>query len=359
VERRTPGPVRPSPEREVPPAVGPRPVAAQPREQHRRGHAQVGEVEEDDRHRDEHGEHALVADVDEQQRHRETADHERGHDRRPGLPRDPGDRRAEREAVVARHREHHADAGGVHRQRAHGDRQGGVEQEEVAERLAERVLDDEGQPQRADLLRVDVAHGHHERMVNMIKAVKGWYEDVEVIAGNVATSSGCVDLAEAGADAIKVGIGPGAACTTREVTGFGVPQLTALEECVRVKELFPNIKIIADGGIKNSGDIVKALAFGADTVMLGRLLAGAKEAPHPGQYFGNASARIRDYRAPEGVEGQVEVEGFLEDIIKNLTWGIRSGLSYAGVSSIYHLHSKDIEYTIVSPQTMTETRTRI
>jgi len=229
----------------------------------------------------------------------------------------------------------------------------GLDSEETGKRY--EALYKEG----ARIFCIDVAHGHHERMVNMIKAVKGWYEDVEVIAGNVATSSGCVDLAEAGADAIKVGIGPGAACTTREVTGFGVPQLTALEECVRVKELFPNIKIIADGGIKNSGDIVKALAFGADTVMLGRLLAGAKEAPHPGQYFGNASARIRDYRAPEGVEGQVEVEGFLEDIIKNLTWGIRSGLSYAGVSSIQELHNTDLEYTIVSPQTMTETRTRI
>ena len=153
----------------------------------------------------------------------------------------------------------------------------GLDSEETGKRY--EALYKEG----ARIFCIDVAHGHHERMVNMIKAVKGWYEDVEVIAGNVATSSGCVDLAEAGADAIKVGIGPGAACTTREVTGFGVPQLTALEECVRVKELFPNIKIIADGGIKNSGDIVKALAFGADTVMLGRLLAGAKEAPHPGQ----------------------------------------------------------------------------
>ncbi len=206
---------------------------------------------------------------------------------------------------------------------------------------------------------IDVAHGHHDRVIDMIKTVKGWYEDVEVIAGNVASGTACYDLAEAGADAIKVGIGPGAACTTREVTGFGVPQLSALMDCVTVKEFFPDLKIIADGGIKNSGDIVKALAFGADTVMLGRLLAGAREAPHPGEYFGNASARINDHRSPEGVEGRIEVEGELEDILKKLTWGIKSGLSYAGVKSIEDLHEERTEFVVTSPQSMLETRTRI
>ncbi len=206
---------------------------------------------------------------------------------------------------------------------------------------------------------IDVAHGHHDRVIDMIKAVKGWYEDVEVIAGNVATYPGCYDLAEAGADAIKVGIGPGAACSTREVTGFGVPQLSAIDQAIWVKDSFPDVKIIADGGIKNSGDIVKALAFGADSVMLGRLLAGAEEAPHPGEYFGNASAKIRDYRSPEGVEGQVPIEGSLEDIVKKLNWGIKSGLSYAGVFTIEELHDLELEYSTVSPQTMTETRTRI
>lgn len=206
---------------------------------------------------------------------------------------------------------------------------------------------------------IDVANGHHDRLINTIRAVKSWYEDVIIIAGNVATYDACFDLAEAGADAIKIGIGPGAACTTREVSGFGVPQLTAIIQCDKIKSDFPNIKIIADGGIKNSGDIVKALAFGADTVMVGRLLAGVNEAPHPGEYFGNASSRMRDYRAPEGVEGEVEAAGNLEDVLKSLSWGIKSGFSYAGVDNIFDLHENDLNYVVVSPQTMTETRTRI
>jgi IMP dehydrogenase len=207
---------------------------------------------------------------------------------------------------------------------------------------------------------VDVAHGHHYRVTDLIEKLRVEYGDtIEIIAGNVATSLGCSSLAEAGADAIKVGIGPGAACSTREVTGFGVPQLSALFECAQAKEIYPNLRIIADGGIKNSGDIVKALVFGADAVMIGRLFAGANEAPHPGEYFGNASSRVRDYRAPEGVEGAVDIEGPLEDIVKKLNWGIKSGLSYAGCESIDELHGTDIDYMVVSPQTMNETRTRI
>lgn len=207
---------------------------------------------------------------------------------------------------------------------------------------------------------VDVAHGHHERVEDAIQWLRESYGDeIEIIAGNVATLSGTLDLAEAGADAVKVGIGPGAACTTREVSGFGVPQLSALIEANAAKGEFPDLKIIADGGIKNSGDIVKALTFGADTVMLGRLLAGAAEAPHPGEYFGNASARIRAYRAPEGIAGVIGIEGELEDIIKKLNWGIKSGLSYAGVKSIRELHQTDIEYSVVSAQSMEETRTRV
>jgi IMP dehydrogenase len=206
---------------------------------------------------------------------------------------------------------------------------------------------------------IDVAHGHHDRVLDMIQYVRQGYNDSVVIAGNVATYDGAFDLAEAGADAIKVGIGPGAACTTREVTGFGVPQVTALIDCSQIKNDFPNVKIIADGGIKNSGDIVKALVFGADTVMLGRLLAGVNESPYPGIYFGNASSRVKDYRAPEGIEGTVEQTGSLEDTLKSLAWGIKSGLSYAGAHSIFDLHENDLKYVRVSPQTMTETRTRI
>jgi IMP dehydrogenase/GMP reductase len=206
---------------------------------------------------------------------------------------------------------------------------------------------------------LDVAHGHHDRVVEKLNKYKSMYPGVSFIAGNVATYLGCYDLAEAGADAIKIGIGPGAACTTREVTGFGVPQVSAIMECSLVKKDFPEVRLIADGGIKNSGDIVKALAFGADSVMVGRLLAGVDEAPFPGEYFGNASSKVRDYRAPEGVHGTIERSGNLEDVIKNLTWGIKSGLSYAGCNSIYDLHETDIDYVITSSQSMLETRTRI
>lgn len=205
---------------------------------------------------------------------------------------------------------------------------------------------------------IDVAHGHHDRVIDWITIIRQ-NPDAVVIAGNIATYDAAFDLAEAGADAVKVGIGPGAACTTREVTGFGVPQLSAIMEVRRAQADFPNLKIIADGGIKNSGDIVKALAFGADTVMLGRLLAGVNEAPYPGEYFGNASARVRNYRAPEGVEGTVESTGSLEDTLKSLVWGIKSGLSYAGCDSIFDLHETDVHYVTVSSQTMLETRTRI
>ena len=207
---------------------------------------------------------------------------------------------------------------------------------------------------------IDVAHGHHDRVINLIQNLRdGYGDDIEIIAGNVATDVGTWDLAEAGADAIKVGIGPGAACTTREVSGFGVPQITAIATCSAVRTEFPGLRIIADGGIKNSGDIVKALSFGADTVMLGRLLAGAEEAPHPGEYFGNASSRLKDYRSPEGISGTVDVEGSLEDIIKKLNWGIKSGLSYAGSKSIFDMQETGVKYIVVSPQSMNETRTRI
>lgn len=207
---------------------------------------------------------------------------------------------------------------------------------------------------------IDVAHGYHRRVVETIRNLREKFGDtIELIVGNVATADAVSDLASEGANAIKVGIGPGAACTTREVTGFGVPQISAISSCATAKNYFPDLKIIADGGIKNSGDIVKALAFGADTVMLGRLLAGVRESPYPGEYFGNASSRIRDYRSPEGISGVVEVAGHLEDVIKNLTWGIKSGLSYAGVKDIDELHAYPPDHVIVSSQSMNESRTRI
>jgi IMP dehydrogenase len=205
---------------------------------------------------------------------------------------------------------------------------------------------------------IDVAHGHHVRVIEAIDWLKS-ARDINLIAGNVATADGAFDLTEAGADVIKVGIGPGAACTTREVSGFGVPQLSAIMDVNRIKEAFDYVKIIADGGIKNSGDIVKALAFGADTVMIGRLLAGTDESRNPGEYYGNASTRVRDYRSPEGVIGEVERNGPVTDVLKTLAWGIKSGLSYAGAASIAELHANPVEAVTVTPQGMWETLARV
>jgi len=178
------------------------------------------------------------------------------------------------------------------------------------------------------------------------------------MAGNIATLAGASFLAEAGADAIKVGIGPGAACTTREVTGFGVPQVTAIQNVSLVREYYPHVRIIADGGIRNSGDIVKALYFGASAVMIGSLFAGADEAPTPGVYYGNASHIVNGHNAPEGVSGYVERRGSVKEIVKNLTWGIRSGLSYAGASTIPELRD-NVRYQIITPNGLAESRARV
>jgi len=213
---------------------------------------------------------------------------------------------------------------------------------------------------------LDVAHGHHEQVVQLVKDLKDSRPDATLMVGNVATAQGTAALLMAGADAIKVGIGPGAACRTREVTGFGVPQLTAI---MNVREQIDywnrntvedryDIPIIADGGIKNSGDIVKALAAGADAVMLGSLLAGADEAPKPGEYFGNASSRVNGHRAPEGVEGTVPTTGPVENILKELTWGIRSGISYAGATNIQELQ-ENAQWIRVAPGVAQESAVRV
>jgi len=190
---------------------------------------------------------------------------------------------------------------------------------------------------------LDVAHAHCERVEKFLEEEWWVHKDhSHIIVGNIATAEAARFLMELQVDGIKVGIGPGAACTTREVTGFGVPQLSAIME-VRdqiEKSVAAGCKrptLIADGGIKNSGDIVKALAAGADTVMLGRLLAGADEAPHPGEYFGMASKRVNNHNAPEGAEGQVEKTGPVADTIKQLAWGIRSGVSYGGARNLQEL----------------------
>jgi IMP dehydrogenase/GMP reductase len=183
--------------------------------------------------------------------------------------------------------------------------------------------------------------------------------DSLLIVGNVATAEAANELATkvGGIAAIKVGIGPGAACTTREVTGFGVPQLTAIMDVADALR-GTGIKIIADGGIKSSGDIVKALAAGADTVMLGRLLAGADESPHPGLYWGMASYRVNGHHAPEGVEGVVERTGPVGRTIKQLAWGIKSGVSYGGGTDLDGLR-RNAEFVRVTPLSMGESGTRL
>lgn len=206
---------------------------------------------------------------------------------------------------------------------------------------------------------LDVAHAHHQTVARFLTKRPYSLNHTKVIAGNVATAEGARYLAEAGIDAIKVGIGPGAACSTREVTGFGVPQLIAINDVAWViRNSYSHIRIIADGGIKNSGDIVKALAAGADTVMLGRLLAGALESPEPGQYWGMASKRVNGHHAPEGIEGVVPVTGHVKQTLASLAWGIKSGVSYGGGINIHDLR-QNAEFIRVSALGKVESGTRL
>lgn len=209
---------------------------------------------------------------------------------------------------------------------------------------------------------LDIAHGHCRRAEEMIKFLKDL--GLQVIAGNVATLDGAFDLAEDGADAIKVGIGPGSLCTTRIVTGSGVPQLSAIMDIRYIKKEHPNVKIIADGGIKSSGDIVKALAAGADAVMIGRMFAGCKETPGEvikGKkvYRGMASFSAQmDFQGevhgtPEGEAIFVDAKGSVKDIVKELSDGIRSGLSYSGATNIKDLQKK-AHFIKVSSNTLIE-----
>lgn len=192
---------------------------------------------------------------------------------------------------------------------------------------------------------LDIAHGDHQQAfyaIDTFKAeIKRQFLGIKLVVGNIATAKAAEALCLKGVDAVKVGVGPGAACRTREVTGFGVPQLSAIMEVSElVRNKYPEVRIIADGGIKNSGDIVKALAAGADSVMVGSLLAGCDEAPNPGEYYGNASHTVNSHRAPEGSYGAVERRGSVADTIKELTWGIRSGISYGGGTDIAGLRER-------------------
>ncbi len=214
---------------------------------------------------------------------------------------------------------------------------------------------------QADVLVLDSAHGHSKNIMTTLDKIKNAFPDIPVIAGNVATAAAAEDLIKAGADAVKVGIGPGSICTTRVVAGIGVPQITAVYDCACAAAKY-GVPVIADGGIKYSGDIVKALAAGANVVMLGSLLAGCEEAPgdveiYQGRSFkvyrgmgslaamkqGSADRYFQDKSkklVPEGVEGRVPYKGSVADTIFQLVGGIRSGMGYCGCPTIADLQEK-------------------
>lgn len=195
-----------------------------------------------------------------------------------------------------------------------------------------------------DVLVIDIAHGHHKLCLDLLKALKKKFKSVEVIAGNVATAKGAKDLILAGVDAVKVGIGPGAACSTRIVAGAGMPQLSAILECAAVGQKY-KVPLIADGGIKNSGDLAKAIAAGASTAMIGNLFAGTKESP--GEYFIEDGSAFKIYhglasqavspdrdRAPEGISSKVSYRGEVKKILGLLLDGLQSGMSYSGADNL-------------------------
>ncbi len=209
-----------------------------------------------------------------------------------------------------------------------------------------------------DVLVIDTAHGHTKGVINAVAETKASYPDLQVVAGNVATAAGTLALIEAGADAVKVGMGPGSICTTRVVAGIGVPQVTAIMDCARVAREH-GVPIIADGGVKYSGDAVKALAAGANTVMIGSLFAGTDEAPgelvlYQGRTYKSyrgmgslgamkegsadryAQADVHDVGkfVPEGIEGRVPYRGALSTVVYQLVGGLRSGMGYTGCPSI-------------------------
>ena len=212
-----------------------------------------------------------------------------------------------------------------------------------------------------DVIVVDSAHGHSKNILEAVKKIKTKYPDLQVIAGNIATGEATKALIEAGADAVKVGIGPGSICTTRVVAGIGVPQISAIMDCYAVAKEY-NIPIIADGGIKYSGDMTKALAAGANVCMMGSLFAGCDEAPGTFELYQGRKYKV--YRGmgsiaamengskdryfqenarklvPEGVEGRVAYKGSLEDTVFQMIGGIRSGMGYCGCPTITELQER-------------------
>jgi IMP dehydrogenase len=227
-----------------------------------------------------------------------------------------------------------------------------------------------------DLLVVDSAHGHSANVIETVRQIKRRWE-INVVAGNIATYEGCRDLIEAGADAVKVGIGPGSICTTRVISGVGVPQITAIYNAAKAAE-GTMVPVIADGGIRYSGDITKALAAGASAVMIGGLFAGLAESPgrtilYQGRTFkvyrgmGSIGAMVQGsserYRqssqdnllklVPEGVEGRVPFKGNLADYVYQLVGGLRAGMGYCGAKNIEELR-KDARFIKISAATVRE-----
>lgn len=214
-----------------------------------------------------------------------------------------------------------------------------------------------------DLIVVDTAHGHSKGVIETVKAIKKRYPETELVAGNVATAEGTKDLIKAGADAVKVGIGPGSICTTRVIAGAGLPQITALWECASVADKY-RIPLVADGGIKFSGDITKAIAAGASSVMIGGIFSGTEESPGEVVLFQGRSYKV--YRGmgsigameagtkdryfqegvkeaklvPEGVEGRVPYKGSLSASVHQLIGGLRSGMGYCGCKNIKEIRKK-------------------
>jgi IMP dehydrogenase len=215
-----------------------------------------------------------------------------------------------------------------------------------------------------DVIAIDTAHGHSRGVVDAVRATKANFKGIELVAGNVATYEAASDLCKAGVDAVKCGIGPGSICTTRVVAGVGVPQITAVDECVRAAEKH-GVPVISDGGVKYSGDLVKALAAGGSSVMIGSLLAGTEEAPgdvilyqgrsyksyrgmgslgamkkgSKDRYF-QADTVDADKLVPEGIEGRVPYKGSIEMTLFQLVGGLRSGMGYLGCRDIAELRSK-------------------
>jgi IMP dehydrogenase len=220
---------------------------------------------------------------------------------------------------------------------------------------------------KVDVLAIDTAHGHTARVMEAVRRVKQSFPEIDLIAGNVATFQGAADLIRLGVDGVKVGIGPGSICTTRVVTGAGVPQITAIAECARAAQE-SGVPLIADGGIKYSGDVSKAIAAGASCVMIGSLFAGTEESPGESILFQGRS--FKSYRGmgsiaamaagpgdryaqettvargevtklvPEGIEGRVPYKGLLADLVAQLVGGLRSGMGYCGCATVEELQSK-------------------